>query len=84
MGHLKVVIALVVALTLALLLYPPARAHASKLLRALLWAACAMTASTGAIVLGDAQGNPVAIAGGCLLLGFSAYAAATAISRKQR
>ena len=82
MGHLKVVIAVVVALTLALLLYPPARAPLSKLLRALLWAACAMSASTGAIILGDAHGSPIAIAGGFLLLGFSAYAAATAIGRK--
>lgn len=82
MGSLKVVMAVVLALTLALLLYPPARAHAGRLLRAMLWAACAMSASTGAIVLGDAQGSPVAIAGGCLLLGFSAYAAATASGRK--
>ena len=75
---LKVVTVLVLALAFALLLWPPARAHLTSLLRTLLWAGCALTASSGMIVLGDAQGRPDAIVGGCLLLGFSAYAAATA------
>ena len=32
-----------------------------------------MTASTGAVILWDSPGNPVALLGGTLLLGFSAY-----------
>lgn len=64
MGHLKVVMAVVLALTLALLLYPPTRAHAGRLLRAMLWAACAMTASTGAIDLPRSAGGARRRAGG--------------------
>lgn len=78
MAHLKLLAALALVVALALLLCRRTRAPLSKLLRALLWAGCALTASTGAVVLGDAQGNPVALAGGGLLLAFSAYAAATA------
>ena len=78
MAHLKLLAALALVVALVLLLCRRARAPLGKLLRALLWAGCALTAGTGAIVLGDAQGNPVAVAGGCLLLGFSAYAALTA------
>lgn len=78
MAHLKLLAALALVVALALLLCRRIRAPLSKLLHALLWAGCALTAGTGAVVLGDAQGNPVALAGGCLLLAFSAYAAAAA------
>ena len=78
MGHIKVVLAGLLALALCLLFWPSGRAHLKRLLQAMLWAACAMTASTGAVILCDSQCNPVALLGGALLLGFSAYAALTA------
>lgn len=78
MGHIKWLIAGLLALALCLLFWPPARAPLKWLLRAMLWVACAMTASTGAVILWDSPGNPVALLGGTLLLGFSAYAALTA------
>lgn len=78
MGHIKWMMAGLLALALCLLFWRPARAPLKWLLRAMLWAACAMTASTGAVILWDSPGNPVALLGGTLLLGFSAYAALTA------
>ena len=81
MGHLKVLALVLFALTLCLLLWPTGRAHLKRLLRAVLWATCLMTAGTAVIILADAKEKGlVAIAGGILLLGFSAYAALTAKS----
>ena len=80
MGHIKVAMILLLALTACLLLWPPGRTLARRLLRAMLWASCLMTASTGAVILCDSRGSLVAILGGGLLVGFSVYAALTARS----
>lgn len=78
MGYLKVVTMALLALTLCLLFWPAGRAHLRRLLRTVLWASCAITASTAAIILGDARESLLALVGGLLLLGFCAYAACTA------
>ena len=81
MGHLKVVTLGLLALTLCLLLWPTGRAHLKRLLQAMLWASCIMTAGTAVVILADVKEKGlVAIAGGILLLGFSTYAALTAKS----
>ena len=80
MAHIKVVMVILLALTLCLLLWPAGRTLARRLLRATLWASCVMTAGTGALIISDARGSLVALLGGALLLGFSAYAAVTAKS----
>ena len=80
MVHIKAVLVVTLALTAFLLLWPPGRTLARRLLRAMLWASCLLTASTGVVILGDARGNLVAILGGGLLFGFSVYAALTARS----
>ena len=80
MAHIKAVLIVTLALTLCLLLWPAGRTLAKRLLRATLWASCAMTAGTGALIISDARGSLVALLGGALLLGFSAYAAVTAKS----
>ena len=81
MGHLKAVTLGLLALTLCLLLWPTGRAHLKRLLQAMLWASCLMTAGTAVVILADVKEKGlVAIAGGILLLGFSAYAALTAKS----
>ena len=81
MGHLKAVTLGLLVLTLCLLLWPTGRAHLKRLLQAMLWASCLMTAGTAVVILADVKEKGlVAIAGGILLLGFSAYAALTAKS----
>ena len=81
MVHLKIVAGGLIALTLCLLLWPTGRALLERLLRAVLWATCLMTAGTAIVILVDAKEKGlVAIVGGILLLAFSAYAALTAKS----
>ena len=80
MLHLKVALVAILAATLCLLLWPSGRVHLKRLLQAMLWASCAMTASTGAVLIGDSRGSLAAMVGGALLLGFSVYAALTAKS----
>ena len=81
MTLLKVALAAIPAAALCLLLWPAGRAHLKGLLRATLWASCLMTTGTAAVILSNAKEQGlVAIVGGLLLLGFSAYAAVTAKS----
>ena len=81
MGHLKVLTLGLLALTLCLLLWPTGRAHLKRLLQAVLWASCLMTAGTAVVILSAAtEKGLVAIVSGILLLGFSGYAALTAKS----
>ena len=81
MLHLKVALVAILAATLCLLLWPSGRARLKRLLQAMLWASCIMTAGTAVVILSDAtEKGLVAIVGGALLLGFSVYAAVTAKS----